>query len=484
MKKMKNEKGKVKSEKSRERKKVYLGIILILSLLTFNFSFVSCLPKKQEVAVLQTNFSQSQKLDYTVQFNNETIPMTVYYSRAVDGEYHVIDGVIFEYDGKKHTISLGGLEEVPIDDLDNFNSIEVADYNFDDFMDIGFSLCWGRGTRHSWQEIYLYNQHNQKYYYHAELSAMPDVEINDETRTLRSIINSGHAGLLFTDSEFKWENGQLTLINRISTDYDDDLDEYLLTTRTLSNGVWNEQTQTLKGKDIIAALNGVLPAVVDLFKYDEKRAHFIGYNNWFSSRYDFRIWGWSKDGKVAYSYTEFNDGAGWETKYFYILDFIDDKFLWKNSLDDYEGKQMIYTEGEGSAEGPVIDYDELYREFMNVCKNHKIELSQAEFKKLPIMLNNKVYNVIVEQNKRNDSDEYGYDTIESYKIVVETGGKSKLINEGTFSEPTIFDVFSLGYFISPFENRALIVIGRHIRHWEGTNNDYILLGCHLDTGFN
>jgi hypothetical protein len=116
-------------------------------------------------------------------------------------------------------------------------------------------------------------------------------------------------------------------------------------------------------------------------------------------------------------------------------------------------------------------------------KNRWLVFIQAEFKKLPIKHNNRIYNVIEEQNKRDDSDDYGYDTIESYKIVVDTQGKSKVINEDTFSGPTVFDVFSLGYFISPFENRALIVIGRHIRHWEGTNNDYILLGCHLDSGF-
>jgi hypothetical protein len=225
------------------------------------------------------------------------------------------------------------------------------------------------------------------------------------------------------------------------------------------------------------------PAIVDLFKYDEAKTHFISYNNWFSSRYDFRIWGWSKDGKVAYSYTEFQDGAGWETKYFYILNFIDDEIIWKYSIDDYEGKQMLYTEGEGSAEGPPIDYDSLYRRYMNICKDEGIEFIQAEFKKIPIMHNNKVYNVVVDQNKRNDSDDYGYDTVKNYKIVVETQGKSKVINEDTFSEPVVFDIFSLGYFISPLENRSLIIVGRHIRHWEGTNNDYIFVGCHLDIGF-
>jgi hypothetical protein len=432
--------------------------------------FTACTGKKKEMP--EPDFSQFQKIDHTVKFNNETIPMTVFYSRDTDGEYYVMDGLVFDYDGKKHSVGADNLQKTYFDDPAEFGLIEVADYNFDNYMDIAFLTWSGRGTRHTWYEINIYNPKNKKYEYHAELSKMPDVEINNETQTLRSILNSGHAGLLFTDSEFKWEKGQLTLVNRKGTDYDDGKDEFVLTTGTLSNGVWQEQTQNLKEKDLIATLSGtenISPtAVIDLFQYDEAKVHFINYNNWFSSRYDFRIWGWSKDGKVAYSYTEFQDGAGWETIKFYILNFIDDEILWSKILNDDEG---------------TLDYDALYREFMTICKNNRIEFIQAEFKKMPVMHNNKTYNVIEEQNKRDDSDDYGYNTIESYKITVETQGKSKVINEDTFSEPAVFDIFPLGYFISPLENRALIVIGRHIRHWEGTNNDYIFAGCHLDIGF-
>jgi hypothetical protein len=116
---------------------------------------------------------------------------------------------------------------------------------------------------------------------------------------------------------------------------------------------------------------------------------------------------------------------------------------------------MIYTEGEGSVEGPPIDYDALYCEYMNICKNNGIEFVQAEFKRMAVMHNNKVYNVMVEQNKRNDSDDYGYDTIESYNVVVETQGKRKVINEDTFSDPVVFDIFSLGYFFQPLGKQGI-----------------------------
>jgi hypothetical protein len=65
-----------------------LGII-------FTFSFVGCSPKKS--ATPELDFSQFQKLDHTVQFNDETIPVTVYYSRYEDREYYLIKIIDFEY---------------------------------------------------------------------------------------------------------------------------------------------------------------------------------------------------------------------------------------------------------------------------------------------------------------------------------------------------------------------------------------------------
>jgi hypothetical protein len=191
---------------------------------------------------------QMQNLVHTVTFNNTAIPMTVYYSRVRDGEYpmHRVD---FEYDGKNHSINLEGLEQNTFGDPDYFGLIDVADYNFDNRMDIAFLS--GRGAYHSWYQIYIYNPKSKNFDYHAELSELPDIVIDTETRTIRSHGKSGHAGLLFDDKELKWENGRFALIRRDRTDYNGDSDMYIRTTRTLRDGVWKEQVQKLTADELI-----------------------------------------------------------------------------------------------------------------------------------------------------------------------------------------------------------------------------------------
>ena len=194
----------------------------------------------------EPDFNQMQKLIYPVTFNNKTIPMTVYYTRVRDGEYlmHLLD---FEYDGKNHSINLDGLENNTFYDPDYFDKIYVDDYNFDNYMDISFLSL--RGAYHSFYQIYIYNPQEQKFYHHADLDYMPDILRDEKTQTIKSHGKSGHAGLLYTDNELKWENGQFTPIYRAIQSYDEDLDLYILTTETLENGVWKKQTQTFKAED-------------------------------------------------------------------------------------------------------------------------------------------------------------------------------------------------------------------------------------------
>jgi len=251
-----------------------------------------------------------------------------------------------------------------------------------------------------------------------------------------------------------------------------------------------EESENIRNLKInYGAENVSLPPMIDLFKYDEELEHYISFNYWFSSRNNFRLWGWSRDGKVAYSFADNWDGPGWISTEVYILNINDNKVLWKNSVvDNGEGREMIHSEGKGyDEEGPIIDYEAFFSEFRNICANNRIEFVQTEYKKLPIIHNNRTFNIIKEINKRKNP-EYDYETIENYKIIIEAQGRRKVINEDSFSgsgsnRNIIFNIFSLGYFISPFENRALIIIGRHIYHYEGTNNDFILIGFHLETGF-
>ena len=69
--------------------------------------------------------------------------------------------------------------------------------------------------------------------------------------------------------------------------------------------------------------------------------------------------------------------------------------------------------------------------------------------------------------------------VDNYRIFVDTDGKRKVVHEANAEEPT-FNIFPLGYFISPFENRALLVMGKHIL------GGYVFtsfVGIDLDSGF-
>ena len=82
------------------------------------------------------------------------------------------------------------------------------------------------------------------------------------------------------------------------------------------------------------------------------------------------------------------------------------------------------------------------------------------------------------------SDAYGFfnDNITRYTVVVTANGRSKNIN--TFdSDAMTRKIYICGYSLSPFEDRALIILAEENFVFEGTELFYVFSGCHLGTGF-
>jgi hypothetical protein len=191
---------------------------------------------------------------------------------------------------------------------------------------------------------------------------------------------------------------------------------------------------------------------------------------------DIRIWGWSTDGKIAYSNQREHEGSVITV---FIFDIINDKIVWQNSLylsDIYFSNDyfVIYTNF-------IINYK-------NICDQYGIIFIQTEFKGLPIKHNNQIINIIVGKKETSlslveleDLLQYG-GRIESYRVIAENQGKQKFIHERVF-DIYANDVFVCGYFISPFEDRALIVIGEYAHVWEESAVVFSLIGCHLKVGF-
>jgi hypothetical protein len=205
------------------------------------------------------------------------------------------------------------------------------------------------------------------------------------------------------------------------------------------------------------AQDAFLPDMVNLLKYQEDRHLFS-----FSA---ISMWGWSRNGKVAYSVELTLDGRGGSVTTAIIFDFVEDVIIWKNSIDSFDEN---------------ASYDEFYQSYREICRRHGIEFIEAEFKELPIRHNNQIFNVIIEIVEEENESNW-LDEIDRYTVSVETRGKKKIVQEK--DDVWAFDVLPCGYFISPYENRALIVTGERIPAFEGADIHFYFIGCHLSYGF-
>jgi hypothetical protein len=121
---------------------------------------------------------------------------------------------------------------------------------------------------------------------------------------------------------------------------------------------------------------------------------------------------------------------------------------------------------------------------LNALRIHNIVRQETNFLPFPFRRNNTVYDCRITNVEYKDGEGF-FDggAVSRYNVLVTVGNKSKIINSFTPVGLTGF-VYVCGYFLSPFENRALVVVAEEQWGHEGTELDYRLSGCHLEAGFN
>jgi len=175
-----------------------------------------------------------------------------------------------------------------------------------------------------------------------------------------------------------------------------------------------------------------------------------------------RIWGWSATGKIAYSIEREVAGIGGKTIEFTVFDTVTDEEVSNFNIDSFEHDRVSIT---------------------NAIRTNNIVEGEISFQPFPIRKNNMEYTCSL-ANIAYSADDYGFfdDNISKYSVVVTANGKSKVVN--TFeSEAFTRKVYICGYILSPFENRALIVLAEENFVFEGTELFYVFCGCHLGVGF-
>lgn len=192
----------------------------------------------------QTESARIFYLQKTMTFNNELIPITVFYSHSESAWDQ--NKIVFIYDGITQTISLGGMA-LPFDSEGGYYSISSDDFNFDGFLDVHF---WTGGQYSGNSNIFLYNPQSKSYSLNDELSGEGYnyiIEVNNEKQTIRQCVTYPHPvddNVVYKSSEYKWENKQLKLIREEWVKMIEAYREYTSIVRTLQNdGTWTEVTE-------------------------------------------------------------------------------------------------------------------------------------------------------------------------------------------------------------------------------------------------
>jgi len=187
-----------------------------------------------------------------------------------------------------------------------------------------------------------------------------------------------------------------------------------------------------------------------------------------------RVWGWSNNGKVAYSIERQVDGRGGQKIDFIILDLITDDTVFELNMDSFDCND---------AEDEAL-YNLFRANISNALRTNGIVQESPPFSAFPLARNNMTYNSQIINIERKNYD-FGFETIIlKYTVLVTADSKSKIIGNFAPVNTVTGYVYVCGYILSPFENRALVVIAEE--HWgnEGTELTYRFSGCNLGVGFN
>ena len=214
----------------------------------------------------------------------------------------------------------------------------------------------------------------------------------------------------------------------------------------------------------------VFPEKINFFRYDNSLS-----NRSLQAFPGARIWGWSNNGKIAYSIERAIDGRGGQIIDFVVLDLITDKTVFELKMDSFDHNEVanetLYT---------------IYKtEILNAQRVYGIVPEGTQFLPFPFTRNNKEFKAhIIDVEYKDDEHGFFEKIVSGYKVSVSAKEKSKIVSTFVPLRSVTNNVYVCGYVLSPFENRIMAVIAEEAWVHEGTEMFYRFAGCHLGVGFN
>jgi hypothetical protein len=212
------------------------------------------------------------------------------------------------------------------------------------------------------------------------------------------------------------------------------------------------------------------PDTVELFQYLKAPSRAYGFPR-------FRFWGWSKDGKIAYSTERDIEGRGGVQIEYVVQDMVSDEVLW--SYPDDSDTWDAYDE---SSDGSYSDYSYKLaaKSLQEAFGGYGIVVAPSDYLEFPINSGGRSYAVSVDVEKEKKAR--AEDAVASYSVqIARDDQKAKEVARS--KDAKALAVYACGYFASPYESRVAIVTAEERFVFEGTEMFYRISGCNLKVGF-
>ncbi|MBP5695983.1 MAG: hypothetical protein J6X11_04935 [Treponema sp.] len=186
-----------------------------------------------------------------------------------------------------------------------------------------------------------------------------------------------------------------------------------------------------------------------------------------------RVFGFSKDGKMAYSLEEEVDGRGGTIIQYMIQDLVTDKIVWttKDDTEDWTGEQ----DSMATLTTFQISLNNKKAELKSAMQKYGIIQADNEFLQFPTKDGYSCTASI--QDKKNGGDDDWLGKIDYQIRVTNPAGKSKTVASAKGEQA--YQAVVCGYFKNPYENRLAIIYGIEKYVFEGSGISYFVAGCDL-----
>ena len=168
------------------------------------------------------------------------------------------------------------------------------------------------------------------------------------------------------------------------------------------------------------------------------------------------IWGWSLDGKVAFStdntMSEFSPHSN-----FVVFDLISNNVVFESRMDFFLHEVEDSGIWDTDWNRDTVLFDSNITIILNALETYGIIDKQSELLRFPLTRDGIVYDIqVIDIEHGDDSLDH---SILSYSLLITTNNKKNVI-DNLIPPPRglVGEVFVAGYFLSPFENRIVIVV--------------------------